>query len=114
MTGCVEHYQSLEPQRYLLLRKLEFIDDSVGHVYSQSLVLTFSGSSEATLQVRCGSVRQLEFTPVGSEMRLHFLDVEEVRAHQLEGINFEIRDCEHEFLAFGCQTFEARLIHDDS
>jgi hypothetical protein len=55
-------------------------------------------------------LRQLRFTqPWTSDVRLHALEVKDVRSRQLEGISFEVADLERGRLTFTSATFTASV-----
>ena len=72
--------------------------------------MAFRAEGAELLTVACAGVRGLTFTqPWTSDMKLHWLDVTDVRDRQMEGIGFEVVDLEREWLSFTTATFTSRV-----
>jgi hypothetical protein len=73
------------------------------------LELEFRDERSGRLVISCEDVRNLVFKqPWTTDMRLHSLDVTDVRSRQMEGIAYSVTDVEQEWLSFTAATFSAQ------
>jgi hypothetical protein len=102
----VEDYLALEPRRFSWLERMEVRAAGSGF----DLELEFRDESSGRLVVVCEGVRDLVFKqPWTTDMRLHALEVTDVRSRQMEGVAYSVSDLEQESLSFTAATFSAQV-----
>jgi hypothetical protein len=91
---------------FTLVEKLELsMDDGHKSVLTIRLRDDIEPGS-ASVEIEFGDVTELRLGPWGGGWcQIMWLEIEDVRAHQLDRIKYRVTEFEHEVIAFSCWSF---------
>jgi hypothetical protein len=103
----IEHYISLKPFQFSLLRRFELKQAKE----CQTLVLDLENATEThQLTLTFESIHGLEFLPRGFQPIPLYLEVISIVDRQWEGVNYQVFNSEQDVkLPFYCRHFQARV-----
>ncbi len=110
----VRQYVSLEPIRFNLVKRFEWVTVPLASGYSQQLSLQLislrDGEDRAELSLRFLGVRNIRFTAAGLMQPL--LDIRDVSDQQWDGVSYEVRDRENDTIYFLCRDFSVSVVEE--
>lgn len=103
----IEHYHSLQPQRFTSLRRMELCQAET----HQTLTLEMEHDTEAVqMLLTFAGVIGFEFNPYNFQPVPLYLEVVYIGARQWEGLNYQVFNTEQDVrLFFYCRDFHAAL-----
>ena len=109
-----DFYQKQKDFKYLQSINLHRNFDSDGvNCYNLDVTLCMNPSNNENETLLLNFVEVVEFRSGNFDFGLGcsiFLQITDISDHQMEGINYRVKEDENELIAFSCRTFEFEIL----